>query len=185
MGSVDRREGIFFEEKKEEGKPLIFLMVILGIDPGIAKLGYAVISREGEVFSIIDSGVFTTPPTLTTTLRLATIADHLTKLCERVRPDRIILERLIPGPHRNLGKVAEVRGVVLLIAGQRDIPVEEVFPTALKLSTTRTGAATKMQMRRTVQRLLGLPKLPPPDTADALALALLGSTRDIKPFGAV
>lgn len=153
------------------------VMIILGIDPGLAKLGYGVITYAGGDLRYLDAGVLTTPPSLPTPQRLAMLMDRLEEHCNHRKPARIVLERLFPGPHRNLGKVAEVRGIALLLAGRRGIPVLETSPKAIKTLLTRYGSAEKMQMRRTVQRILGMPELPPADAADALALAISGAGR--------
>ena len=152
-------------------------MVIFGIDPGLAKLGYGVIAYAGGDLRYLDAGVLTTPPSIPTSQRLAMLMDQLEKRCNHRKPARIVLERLFPGPHRNLGKVAEVRGVALLLAGRMNIPVLETSPRAIKTLLTRYGGAEKMQMRRTVQRILRMPELPPADAADALALAISGAGR--------
>lgn len=154
-------------------------MIVLGIDPGLAKFGYGLVAYERGGIRYCEAGCITTPATAPVADRLVIIARELARVLDARRPNRIILERLIPGPNRNLGKVAEVRGVVLLASGERRIPVEEISPKALKVLTTRSGDAGKMQMCKTVQRLLGLRELPSADTADALALAILGSARTI------
>lgn len=150
-------------------------MIVLGLDPGIAKFGYGAIQREGAQLSHIASGVFTTPPSLRIPERFAILWKNLTTLFEETRPERIIIERLFPHSHASLARVTEARGLALLLAGLKALPVEEVSPKTLKLSTTRSGAAGKAQVSKTIQRILGLESPPLADAADALALAILGS----------
>jgi len=154
-------------------------IVILGIDPGIAKLGYGCVRNSKNALTYITSGVFTSSPSTAPEKRLAGLWKDLTLLYKNVRPDRVVVERLFPAPNTTLHRVNEVRGMILLLCGLQNIPVEEVSPRALKSVTTRFGGAPKLQMRRTVQRLLDMPSPPPADAADALALAILGSARHL------
>ncbi len=149
-------------------------MIVLGLDPGIAKFGYGVLSREHGVVSYVDAGVIKTPSSDSTAVRLAALEAELSLVFQKHKISHVVIERLIPGPHRNLGVVSEARGVALLLIGQHKLPYSERSPKTVKLLITRHGAATKMQMRLTMQRLLQMEALPLPDAADALALALLG-----------
>ena len=148
-------------------------MIILGLDPGIAKFGWGVLRKESGALAYQDAGVITTPANTPTSQRLLTLSRELHKVIESHSPKRAVVERLVPGPNRNLGVVAEARGVALLLLGEFSIPYSEESPKAVKSVATRHGAATKMQIRRTVQKLLGMNELPPADAADALALAML------------
>lgn len=150
-------------------------MIILGIDPGLARFGYGFLRREGSALTFVNAGVITTPATLPVTRRLAQLMREFEQLCSTAPPNRIVMERLFSPPGKNLSMVAEVRGIILLFAGKHDLPVEEVSPRALKSFIVRSGAAPKMQIRKTIQRLLALPALPSADAADALGLAILGS----------
>ena len=147
-------------------------MLVLGLDPGIAKFGYGLVAHERGSIRMVDAGVLLTPAHQPAAERLAVIGTGITALLNRHTPDMVVIERLIPGPGRNLGAVAEARGVALYLAGLRKLPVAEESARAVKALTTRHGGATKLQMRKTVQRLLQLPELPSPDAADALAIAL-------------
>lgn len=150
-------------------------MVILGLDPGIARLGYGVIERDKGAFRMLESGVLTTDAGEAPSRRLGVLFDALEDILDRIVIDRIALERLFAPRQANMARVSEVRGVILALAGKRGLPVEEISPTTLKALTTRSGSAQKIQMQKTVQRLLGLAVLPTPDAADALALALFAS----------
>ena len=149
-------------------------MLVLGLDPGIAKFGYGYVEHEHGKIHFIDAGVVKTPASETLALRLATIQESLSVLLTRRLPDRVVIERLVPAPGRSLIGVAEARGVALALIGQHKLPVSEESPKAVKMLATRYGGATKMQMRLTIQKLLYMEDLPPADAADALALAALG-----------
>ena len=149
-------------------------MLILGLDPGIAKFGYGYVLHSGGSVSFVDAGTITTSPETETAERLAEISTAIQDLLSKQKPDAVVIERLIPGPNRNLGRVFEARGVALSLVGLHNIPISEESPKAVKSLTTRHGSATKQQMRKTVQRLLNMKELPLPDAADALAMAILG-----------
>ena len=149
-------------------------MLILGLDPGIAKFGYGYVLHSKGSVSFVDAGTITTSSETDSEKRLAEISTAIQNLLSQQKPDTVVIERLIPGPNRNLGRVFEARGVALSLIGLHDIPVSEESPKAVKALITRHGSATKQQMRKTVQRLLNMKELPSPDAADALALAILG-----------
>ena len=149
-------------------------MIVLGLDPGIANFGYGVVQHSGGNVSYLVAGVVKTPADSPTSDRLVTIAATLRSVIEEHRPEQVVIERLVPGPQRNLGTVSEARGAALLVIGEAELPYTEESPKAVKALTTRHGSATKLQIRKTIQRLLGMEELPPADAADALALAILG-----------
>lgn len=148
-------------------------MIILGLDPGIAKFGYGVLQKQAGKLTFEDAGVITTPANTPTSERLLALSRELREVFHKHSPERAVIERLVPGPERNLGVVAEARGVALLLLGEFSVPYTEESPKVVKSVATRHGAATKMQIRRTVQKLLGMDELPPADAADALALAMI------------
>lgn len=154
-------------------------MIILGIDPGIAKLGYGCVRHSKNTLTHVTSGVFTSSASAAPEKRLAELWEKLSLLFRDTSPDHVVIERLFPAANITVHRVSEVRGIILLLASLQNIPVEEISPRTLKAVTTRFGGAPKMQMRLTVQRLLNLPALPPADAADALALAILGNTRHL------
>ena len=155
-------------------------MIVLGIDPGLARFGYGIIARTEGALHFRDAGVVTTSPRTAVSERLAVLLDATEGLVSHTKPDRIILERVFPTAQASLHRIGEVRGIVLALAGRKKIPVEEISPTALKALMVRSGQAKKMQVRKTVQRILALKGLPPADAADALALAILGSGGNTK-----
>ncbi|MBO4381038.1 MAG: crossover junction endodeoxyribonuclease RuvC [Clostridia bacterium] len=150
-------------------------MIILGIDPGLATMGYGVISAVHGNFSVIDYGVVTTPKELTLPQRLAQLEEGVKELVETFKPQNIAIEELFFSKNITTGiPVAEARGVILLTAVKSlGDEVYEYTPNQIKMAITGYGGADKIQMQHMVQALLRLKKVPrPDDAADALAVAL-------------
>ncbi len=150
-------------------------MIILGIDPGLATMGYGVISAVHGNFSVVDYGVVTTPKELTLPQRLKQIEEGVTELITTVKPQNIAIEELFFSKNITTGiPVAEARGVILLTAVKNlGDEVYEYTPNQIKMAITGYGGADKIQMQHMVQALLRLKKVPrPDDAADALAAAL-------------
>ncbi|MEK9181236.1 MAG: crossover junction endodeoxyribonuclease RuvC [Patescibacteria group bacterium] len=156
-------------------------MIFLGIDPGLATTGYAVIKKEaGGVLRALDWGVIETKKNAPG-VRLQTIANDLNRLIRRSRPSAAAVESLYFAKNvKTALKVAEARGVILLTLQKNKIPISEFTPLQVKSQITSYGQATKKQMQTMVQRLLGLKSVPhPDDAADALALAICGAAKKI------
>lgn len=149
-------------------------MIILGIDPGIAIVGYGVILADKGKFGVIDYGVITTSKDESTPQRLALIEQALIKLIERYKPDCIALEELFfQNNQKTAITVAEARGVLLLTAVKYCGKLYEYTPLQIKQSVTGFGNADKKQVQYMVKTLLKLKEIPKPDdAADALACAL-------------
>lgn len=150
-------------------------MIILGIDPGIATLGYGVLLAEGGRFSAVDYGVVTTPKGTPLPERLEKLEEGVAALFDRFKPDEVAVEELFFTKNITNGiMVAEARGVVLLTARRRvGDNIFEYTPNQIKMALTGYGGAQKKQMQMMVQALLKLKSLPrPDDAADALAVAL-------------
>ncbi len=149
-------------------------MVILGIDPGLATVGYGVIKAEKGVFTALDFGVITTPKGESTPIRLARIESCLNQLIDCYKPDEIALEELFFTNNITTGiAVAEARGVILLTSIKKCSRLFEYTPPQIKQAITGYGNADKRQMQQMVKILLKLDKIPKPDdAADALAVAL-------------
>ncbi|HIU98556.1 MAG TPA: crossover junction endodeoxyribonuclease RuvC [Candidatus Limadaptatus stercoripullorum] len=150
-------------------------MIILGIDPGIATLGYGVLLAEGGRFSAVDYGVVTTPKGTPLPERLEKLEEGVAALFDRFTPDEVAVEELFFTKNITNGiMVAEARGVVLLTARRRvGDNIFEYTPNQIKMALTGYGGAQKKQMQMMVQALLKLKSLPrPDDAADALAVAL-------------
>ena len=150
-------------------------MIILGIDPGIATLGYGVLLAESGRFSAVDYGVVTTPKGTPLPERLEKLEEGVVALFDRFTPDEVAVEELFFTKNITNGiMVAEARGVVLLTARRRvGDNIFEYTPNQIKMALTGYGGAQKKQMQMMVQALLKLKSLPrPDDAADALAVAL-------------
>lgn len=148
----------------------------LGIDPGLARVGYGVVERQGSRLRALTYGCVETSPKLPFTQRLLHIYEALGEQLEHCAPDFMSVERLFFGRNITTAEfVWQARGVVMLLAARKGLPVLEPKPNQIKLAVCGTGGADKTQVQRMVQRLLGLDAIPSPDdAADALAAALAG-----------
>jgi len=155
-------------------------VIILGIDPGTASLGYGVVERTGQRLRAIDYGVISTSATETLPDRLASIHDALADLMELHHPGVVAVERLFFTRNvQTAFAVGQARGVVLLAAAQRHIEVQEATPNEVKVATAGHGSAEKEQVQRMVQAILGMGEIPEPDdAADALAIAICIAHRE-------
>lgn len=153
-------------------------MRILGIDPGYGRLGYAVIDVARGKPSAVAYGVITTAAGGKTAERLSEIAADVRGVLKKYAPEKMVIEELFFAKSTTTAlKVAEVRGVMFLLAGEVGIPVAEVKPNAVKLALTGYGKADKKQMMQMVKVVFGLEKIPKvDDAADALAIAWTGAT---------
>lgn len=149
-------------------------MIILGIDPGYAIVGYGVLSYVNNRFGILDFGAITTPADMEFNQRLKNIYDDMCFLLDKFKPDAMSIEKLFFNTNQKTAiDVAEARGVILLAAKQAGTEIFEYTPLQVKQSVVGYGRAEKKQIQEMTKSILGLNKVPKPDdTADALALAL-------------
>ncbi len=149
-------------------------MRILGIDPGYAIVGYGVVDREGMAFRPVEYGAVTTQAGTLFEERLRVVFDGICEIIDRTRPDAISIEQLFYYSNQTtVIYVAEARGVILLAARLRQVPVYEYTPMQVKQAVTGYGKAVKKQVQEMTRILLKLPAIPKPDdTADALAMAI-------------
>jgi crossover junction endodeoxyribonuclease RuvC len=154
-------------------------VIILGIDPGTAALGYGVIERAGGRLRAIDHGCLVTSPDLPMPERLLAIHSLLDDLLDLHQPAIVAVERLFFSRNAQTAiAVGQARGVVLLAAAQHGRPVREATPNEVKSAIAGYGAADKEQVQRMVQLVLGMAELPRPnDAADALAIAVCVANR--------
>ena len=150
--------------------------VCLGVDPGLARVGYGAVARSGSRFRALDYGCIETSPKLSFMQRILQIYAKLGEQLERCAPAFMSVERLFFGHNATTAEfVWQARGVVMLLAAQRGLAVVEPKPNQIKLAVCGTGGADKRQGQRMTQRFLGLDRVPSPDdTADALAAAITG-----------
>lgn len=149
-------------------------MLVLGIDPGTAITGYALVDNPGDQLNLVECGVIRTSPDQPMALRLRIIFRELTSLIVRFHPEAVAVEELFFS--RNVTTalaVGQARGVVLLTAAEADLPVFEYKPQAVKQAIVGYGGADKAQVQQMVRILLGLEQIPrPDDAADAVAIAV-------------
>ena len=150
-------------------------MRILGIDPGLAIVGWGIVERvNGMTFRPIAYGSINTPAHTTVSSRLALIYKNMNHIIEKDKPDEMAIEELFVTNNQTTGiAVAEARGVILLAAEEHGIPIAEYTPPQVKQAVVGYGNAEKRQVIAMVTSLLRLPAPPKPDdTADAIAIAL-------------
>ena len=161
-------------------------MIILGIDPGIATLGYGVIDKdERGVCRVVDYGVVTTPKQESLPTRLVLLEDGVYQILKRFRPDEIAMEELFFSKNITNGiAVSHARGVAMLTCVKYCNKLYEYTPMQIKQALTGYGRADKAQMQRVVTDTLKLESIPrPDDAADALAIALCHAS--VSRFGAL
>ena len=149
-------------------------MIVLGIDPGTAALGYGIVESRSGRLRMVDSGCLTTKADASLPRRLLAIHGFLDELIALHKPDLLAVERLFFSRNAQTAfAVGQARGVVLLAAAQAEVPVREATPSEVKTAVTGHGRAEKDQVGRMVAVCLGLAAPPTPDdTADALAVAI-------------
>lgn len=149
-------------------------MRILGIDPGLAIVGWGIVDYQNTRFHTVAYGSIQTAAHTRTEERLQSIFVGMQELIEKYKPEALAVEELFFNTNITTGiRVAEARGVILLAAEMANIPIFEYTPLQVKQAVVGYGRAEKRQVIAMVTRLLGLQKPPKPDdTADALAIAI-------------
>ena len=150
------------------------MLVVLGIDPGYAIVGWGVISFNGVNYAPLGFGAVTTKQNTDFNLRLERIYDEVDLIIKKSKPDAMAIERLyFQNNQKTAINVAQARGVIILAAQKNNVPVFEYTPLQVKMAITGYGRAKKPQIMEMTRRLLKLPVVPEPDdTADALAMAI-------------
>ncbi len=149
-------------------------MVVFGIDPGYAIVGWGAIRFQSNAYKPLGFGAVETEAHTDFNQRLETIYDEIYAILDRCRPDALAIERLYFQTNKTTAiKVAQARGVTLLAAQKLRIPIFEYTPLQVKTAVTGYGKAKKPQVMEMTRRLLHLSEVPKPDdTADALAIAI-------------
>lgn len=153
---------------------------MLGVDPGLTRCGVGVIdvgARRELTFVSVD--VIRTPPEDDIQTRLGAVGDGLKKAVDRYSPDAVCFERVYAGDNRPTGMgVAQVTGVLMYLAHERQLPSAWYTPTQVKAAVSGYGQADKAQVQNMVKRILNLSFVPKPaDAADALAIAICHAFR--------
>lgn len=149
-------------------------MRILGIDPGVAIVGFGLIESERGSVRMLQYGAVTTPAGLPLATRLVQIENDMTELIRQLKPDEIAIEELFFSKNITTGiAVAHGRGVILCTAERLSVPIYEYTPMQVKQAVVGYGLADKKQVMDMTKRLLKLKAVPrPDDAADALAIAI-------------
>lgn len=147
---------------------------ILGVDPGLTRCGYGVVTAVGTRVAFVEAGVIRTPADAPIEQRLRTVWLELEALIDRHRPDAMSVERVYAQANvRTVMGTAQASGLAVTLAALRDIPVATYTPTEMKAAITGSGRAEKAQVTAMVQRLLRLDApVKPADASDALGLAI-------------
>ncbi len=149
-------------------------MVVLGIDPGYAIVGYGVVRYENNRFSVLDYGAITTPAGTEFCRRLEIIYDGLQAVMAKTNPQAMAMEKLFYNNNaKTVIDVSQARGVLLLAGKKQGLEIHEYTPLQVKQAVVGYGRAEKKQVMEMTRILLGLAQVPKPDdTADALAVAI-------------
>jgi crossover junction endodeoxyribonuclease RuvC len=162
------------------------VIVVMGIDPGVASTGFGVVRVAGGSMEAVDAGVIEAPADAPLADRLELIHSEVGQLISWHQPAALALEELYFGKNvRSATAVGQARGVVMLAAAQQQVSCSDYTPQAVKMAVCGSGAADKTQVQHMVGALLGLPKPPESDhAADALAVAIChaGHTRPSHAF---
>ena len=164
-------------------------MRILGIDPGIAIVGYGVVDKEGNSYKTIAYDAVTTRAHTPLPERLELVYNGVNEIIKQYKPDVMSIEELFFNNNAKTAlTVGQARGVIILAAMQNNIPVYEYTPLQVKQALTGYGRASKTQIQQMMKSMLGLSAIPKPDdVADALAIAVCHGNsmrfNSIKQFG--
>ena len=151
--------------------------LILGVDPGSRRTGYAVVRRRGRQLTVVESGTISLGRD-ELSRRLGRLQQALEQVLERARPDEVAVEDVFTARNaRSALLLGHARGVVLGVAGSRSLPVHAYPPATVKQAVAGHGRADKQQIQRMVQVLLNLGALPGADEADAMAVAICHALR--------
>lgn len=178
MGLYDILLNDYIQMFKKE----VLLLLILGIDPGLAIVGYSLVEKKGNKFAICDYGVIKTAASLSNTERLDIIYSELTEVIKKYQPDEMAVEELFFNKNvKTAIKVGQARGVVLLSGARAGLSVAEYTPLQVKQAVVGYGRADKNQVQQMVKALLNLDHIPrPDDAADALAVSIChGNSRGL------
>jgi len=148
-------------------------MRILGIDPGLNVTGFGLVEQNGRSICCVEYDQIVLAKRLSLSARLKTVHGGLAEIIRKTRPDAVALEDIFYGKNvQSLIRQGHVRGVIILAAVQAGAPVYEYSPLEIKKAVACYGRAEKHQVQQMVRAILDLDEPPPPDAADALAVAI-------------
>lgn len=147
---------------------------ILGIDPGYAIVGFGIVDYDGRKFTPVEYGAILTEAHTPFTERLCAIHNDMEFIFEKFHPNCMAVEKLFFTTNQKTAiDVAQARGITVLSAAKRNVPVYEYTPLQVKSAVVGYGKAEKQQVMEMTKQLLGLAQIPrPDDAADALAIAI-------------
>lgn len=156
-------------------------LTVLGVDPGIGRVGYGIVTACSGSLKLESYGVIETHKGKNVGARLRRIYKELRAIIARCRPDRIAIEKVFFAKNTSTAMVVgEARGVILLAAEEHGVPVAEFIPSVVKQSITGYGNADKAQVQRMIKALFRLRTIPrPDDAADAVAIAICGTATNV------
>ena len=150
-------------------------MIILGIDPGLARVGFGLIETSSEQIKMLDCGIIKTSKSESEGERMVEIANDLSVLIEKWKPNLAAVEKFFFYKSSTTISVVQARGVLIMTLSRFKIPTVEFPPMQIKLAVAGSGHAKKDEVLEAVMRELNLTTPPRPDDAsDALAIALTG-----------
>tara|TARA_Y100001978_G_C23397233_1_gene292861 strand:+ start:69 stop:539 length:471 start_codon:yes stop_codon:yes gene_type:complete len=148
-------------------------LIIIGIDPGLARVGYGIIEFKNGHKKLLDCGIIETPKEKAEEKRLLEIFHDLQKLINNWRPNYVAVEKFFFYKSSTTISVVQARGVIMMTLGMYNLPISEYAPAQVKLAITGTGKANKKEILNAVMLDLELNYAPKPDdSADAIAIAL-------------
>lgn len=154
-------------------------MIILGIDPGIGRMGYAIVKTDGPKAALVGCGCITTPPKTEDAQRLLEIKRDLDTIIKKWKPEILCIESLFFTTNAKTAmSVGQARGVAIVTAAEYGLQIIEMTPLQVKMSITGYGKAEKSQVQKMLLTIFGIKKIPKPDdAADAAAIAWAGIGR--------
>lgn len=154
-------------------------MIILGIDPGIGRMGYAIVKHQSGKTELVDCGCITTPPNTPDPARLLEIKKDLDTILKKYKPEVLCIESLFFAKNSKTAmSVGQARGVALVMAAEKCLNIIEITPLQVKIAVTGYGKAEKSQVQKMLLTIFKLKKIPKPDdAADAAGIAWAGLGR--------
>ncbi len=148
-------------------------MRVLAIDPAIRNTGYAVLEGDPRKPTVLGYDVISIPQKFIQSAALAAVRTHLVNVIQKYQPDEVAVEGIIyVQSHRTAITMGAARAAALIAAAENGLPVYEYSPKKVKMAVVGNGNADKSQVAFMVRALLGLSETPPPDAADAIAIAM-------------
>ncbi len=153
-------------------------MKIIGIDPGIEKMGYSILEANKQTFTPLSSGLITTNKSEKNPERLLQIFEDLTKLINKYKPCAIATETLFFARNtKTASKISEVRGIVQLVSAKYKLDYLEFSPLQIKMAVTGYGKATKKKLKKAIKMILNLSEIAGnDDVIDAIAISICGAS---------